>query len=99
MLVQAVVPLTQLRSPYLTPLGWKMFAYYGPVPVAFRLVHSDGRTEDLAPADVHRIARVLRPEVDEARFLPPVLCRRFSEATAVEFRTATELDWRRLSCR
>jgi hypothetical protein len=95
---QIVIPLTQLPYRFNTPLGWKMFAYYGPVP-SFRLVYGDGRTEELTAPAASRLARTLRPEVDPARFSVPVLCARFPEAAAVDLRAGSRQDWRRVPCR
>jgi hypothetical protein len=75
--VQVIVPLNQLRYRFHTPLGWKMFAYYGPVPVRFRVVNRNGSTIELTSASGYPPPRTLRPEVDRARFVPPAVCARF----------------------
>jgi hypothetical protein len=95
--VQVVIPLTQLPYRFHTPLGWKMFAYYGPVPVDFRLIHADGRTEELTARAAFRTVRTLRPEVNRAQAVPPVLCSRYS-LSAVEYRKGAEDEWRRIPC-
>ena len=100
MTVQVAVPLTQLRFRHHTPFGWKMFAYYGPDRVNFRVVHAGGRTESLESVRKEsRVARTLRPEVDLTRVVPPALCAQVPAITAVEFRRPSDSRWQRYSCR
>ena len=67
---------------------WRMFAGHD-VETTFTVVNEDGTTQPVANALRARTAvrlRVLGPEVDQRRFLPPWLCAHWSGARSVVVR-------------
>ena len=98
--IQMVLPIVQLPYRYHTPLGWKMFAYYGPEEVDFRAVYHDGTIQDsTALRKTKRLPQTLRPEVDRARFVPPAVCLQVPSVRSVEYRRGTDMLWHRFECR
>ena len=100
MAIQITVPLTHMPFRYETAFAWKMYSYQRSAPFELRLIMANGRA--VGWRDVPNrgeLAKILRPEVNRSRFLPPYVCRRFSDVRAVESRTGEGQAWRRLECR